>query len=195
MKGVGRLPQRSPLQGAFPVRGPSGNEKCLLYGGYDGVSGLTASAPVRLPLCRHRRLAALTSARCGLLSRSRSSSSRSCSHGPCGAGAAEGGQPPLPAIPRVTLEESTRRRARVQGCKWGQGAPVHLPTFPTLCFSPTYQPTGKKTGFLKSLEKMHVTSDPRAMRETKSFCPRRKRQGHLCRSQFSGLPSPLFSQI
>ena len=86
LKGVGRLPQPSPpLQGAFPVRGPNGNEKCSLYGGYDRVSGPTASAPARLPLCRHRSLAALASARCGLLSSSRSSWSRSCSHSPCGA--------------------------------------------------------------------------------------------------------------
>lgn len=135
------------------------------------MSRLTASAPVRLPLCRHRSPAALPSAGCGLLSCPRSSSSRSCGHGPCSAGAAEGGQPPLPAIPRVILEGSPHHHAHGQVCKWGQVAPVHLPTFPTVCFSLTYQPTGKKTGFLKSLEKTHVTSDPRAMRETKSFCP------------------------
>ena len=49
LKGVGRLLQPSPpLQGASSVRGTSGNEKRLLYGGYKGVSGLTTSVPVRL---------------------------------------------------------------------------------------------------------------------------------------------------
>ena len=60
LKGVRRLLQPSPpLQGASSMRGASGNEKRLLYGGYKGVSGLTASVPVRRLLSRHRGRAAL----------------------------------------------------------------------------------------------------------------------------------------
>ena len=192
LKGVGRLPQPSPpLQGAFPVRGPSGNEKCLLYGGHDGVSGPTASAPVRLPLCRHRSLAALASARCGLLSRSRSSSSRSCSHGPCGAALRK--EVSLP--PSYPEGHSWGKRSSPRPCASGGRwlPPIRLPS-PRCASHSLLSPQGRRRASWKVWRKRTWPVAPELW-ERESFCPWRKRQGHLCRSQFSGLPSPLFSRI